>query len=190
MPAWQGWQRRRRPRHQACCPPLRSLLRRGPTCRGARGRRPWEAPEALLADAGVELGVNYPLPLVTPAESRAALARAAAVIEQAMAWPAGDKAPYRPASVPSQRPSAATPTASSVPQDDAERGAPPARAAGARRQCRRVRQRRALRARAERGHRACGAAGPRAPARAPGQAGAAGGRRGRGAGAQAARRAG
>ncbi len=131
MPAWQGWQRRRRPRHQACCPPLRSLLRRGPTCRGARGRRPWEAPEALLADAGVELGVNYPLPLVTPAESRAALARAAAVIEQAMAWPAGDKAPYRQASVPSQRPSAATPTASSVPQDDAERGAPPARAANA-----------------------------------------------------------
>jgi len=120
-----------RPRHQAPRPPLRSSLRRGPTRRGGRARRPWEAPEALLADAGVELGVNYPLPLVTPAESRAALARAAAVIDQAMAWPAGGKAPYRPASVPSQRPSAATPTASSVPQDDAERGAPPARGANA-----------------------------------------------------------
>ncbi|KAK9843673.1 hypothetical protein WJX81_001963 [Elliptochloris bilobata] len=46
--------------------------------------RPWEAPPALLADAGVELGVNYPLPLITLEESRAALARASAVIEQAM----------------------------------------------------------------------------------------------------------
>lgn len=78
------------------------------------GARPWEAPAALLADAGIELGVNYPLPLVTLEESRAALAHAASVIDQAMAWPVSAKTPYRPASLPSLRPSAASPTGSSV----------------------------------------------------------------------------
>ncbi len=46
--------------------------------------RPWEAPEHVLQDAGVELGVNYPFPVVTAEESEAALARASEVIQQSI----------------------------------------------------------------------------------------------------------
>lgn len=46
--------------------------------------RPWEAPEHVLQDAGVELGVNYPYPVVTAEESEAALARASEVIQQSI----------------------------------------------------------------------------------------------------------
>lgn len=42
--------------------------------------RPWEAPETILSDAGVELGENYPFPVVTVEESEKALALAAEVI--------------------------------------------------------------------------------------------------------------
>ena len=47
-------------------------------------RRPWEAPEHVLQDAGVELGVNYPYPVVSAEESEAALARASDVIQQSI----------------------------------------------------------------------------------------------------------
>ena len=46
--------------------------------------RPWEAPEHLLADAGVELGVNYPLPVITLEESEHALSQAMAAIQQSL----------------------------------------------------------------------------------------------------------
>jgi hypothetical protein len=46
--------------------------------------RPWEAPESLLDDAGVELGINYPYPIVSVEDSEAALARAAAVLQQSL----------------------------------------------------------------------------------------------------------
>lgn len=46
--------------------------------------RPWEAPEHLLADAGVELGVNYPLPVISIEESEHALAEAMAAIQQSL----------------------------------------------------------------------------------------------------------
>ena len=47
-------------------------------------RRPWEAPEHMLADAGVELGVNYPLPVISLEESEEALAQAMAAIQQSL----------------------------------------------------------------------------------------------------------
>ena len=47
-------------------------------------RRPWEAPENLLADAGVELGVNYPLPVISIEESEHALSQAMAAIQQSL----------------------------------------------------------------------------------------------------------
>ena len=46
--------------------------------------RPWEAPDHVLEDAGVELGVNYPYPLISAKESEAALARAAEIIQQSV----------------------------------------------------------------------------------------------------------
>lgn len=42
---------------------------------------PWKAPAQVLAEAGVELGVNYPVPVIEIEESHSTLAAAAAVIE-------------------------------------------------------------------------------------------------------------
>lgn len=50
----------------------------------ALARRPWEAPEHVLEDAGVELGSNYPYPIISAEDSEAALARAAEVIQQSI----------------------------------------------------------------------------------------------------------
>lgn len=47
--------------------------------------RPWEASEQMLADAGVELGVTYPYPVVTLAESEKHLKIAAKVIHETLA---------------------------------------------------------------------------------------------------------
>lgn len=38
----------------------------------------------MLSDAGVELGVNYPYPVVSVEESESALAHAAAIIQQSV----------------------------------------------------------------------------------------------------------
>ncbi|CAK0781020.1 hypothetical protein CVIRNUC_005258 [Coccomyxa viridis] len=62
--------------------------------------RPWEAPEHMLADAGVELGVNYPLPVISIEESEEALAQAMATIQESLVE-VNDKNPFRPASDPS-----------------------------------------------------------------------------------------
>jgi hypothetical protein len=43
--------------------------------------QPWLAPESVLADAGVELGVNYPWPVMEVEESAAALKAADAVVQ-------------------------------------------------------------------------------------------------------------
>ncbi|CAL8468600.1 g8140 [Coccomyxa elongata] len=76
--------------------------------------RPWEAPEHVLQDAGVELGVNYPYPVVTTEESEATLARASEVIQQSIVTHNSD-VPYRPASDPSAlRASHSAPTPDSV----------------------------------------------------------------------------
>ncbi|KAK9819946.1 hypothetical protein WJX72_004261 [[Myrmecia] bisecta] len=66
---------------------------------------PWEAPEHILSDAGVELGVNYPFPVISVEESQQQLQHASTVIEQSMAWghAAPAKIPYRPASLPNSR---------------------------------------------------------------------------------------
>lgn len=73
--------------------------------------RPWEAPEHMLADAGVELGINgnYPLPVISIEESEQALAQAMATIQQSLVEET-DEHPFRPASDPSVlRTSRATP---------------------------------------------------------------------------------
>jgi deoxyribodipyrimidine photo-lyase len=44
--------------------------------------RPWQAPAAVLAAAGVELGVTYPRPIVDFAESRRAALDAYARIRE------------------------------------------------------------------------------------------------------------
>ena len=44
---------------------------------------PWEAPPEVLADAGVELGVNYPWPVVDMEDSKSALASVVKVVEEA-----------------------------------------------------------------------------------------------------------
>ncbi|KAG7672050.1 hypothetical protein Ndes2526B_g06988 [Nannochloris sp. 'desiccata'] len=43
---------------------------------------PWEAPPHVLADAGVELGVNYPWPVVDMEESKEALAAVVKIVEE------------------------------------------------------------------------------------------------------------
>jgi hypothetical protein len=43
---------------------------------------PWEAPADVLADAGVELGVNYPWPVVDMEESKEALAAVVKIVEE------------------------------------------------------------------------------------------------------------
>lgn len=53
--------------------------------KGFQLNRPWEAPEQLLADAGVELGVTYPHPVVSLSESEQHLKIAAQVIQQTLA---------------------------------------------------------------------------------------------------------
>ena len=61
--------------------------------------RPWEAPPLLLAEAGVALGKDYPLPIVDHAERReAALAMYALVKAQRAAETA--RSPRRPRSRP------------------------------------------------------------------------------------------
>lgn len=66
--------------------------------------QPWLAPESVLADAGVELGANYPFPVISQEESAAALAAATAVVAQcqrggssAAAGVAASTGPFRPA---------------------------------------------------------------------------------------------
>lgn len=44
---------------------------------------PWEAPPEVLADAGVELGVNYPWPVVDMEDSKSALASVVKIVEEA-----------------------------------------------------------------------------------------------------------
>lgn len=46
--------------------------------------KPWEAPSTVLQAAGVMLGVNYPSPIVSEAESRAAVDRANGIIQRCM----------------------------------------------------------------------------------------------------------
>lgn len=48
-------------------------------------RRPWEAPEQVLADAGVEMGVTYPYPVISLEESEEHLKRAAQIIQETLA---------------------------------------------------------------------------------------------------------
>ena len=55
----------------------------------ARHTRPWDTPETILSDAGVELGENYPFPVVTVPESEKALALAAEVILKSVVAGAG-----------------------------------------------------------------------------------------------------
>jgi hypothetical protein len=47
--------------------------------------RPWDAPSSILEDAGIELGGNYPLPVIEWEESKAALKAATKVIDRAAA---------------------------------------------------------------------------------------------------------
>ncbi|KAL4431148.1 hypothetical protein ABPG75_006404 [Micractinium tetrahymenae] len=54
--------------------------------------QPWTAPESVLEDAGVELGVNYPFPVISQEESLAALAAADAVVQQCLRGGAGASA--------------------------------------------------------------------------------------------------
>ena len=49
--------------------------------------RPWEAPEQVLRDAGVELGWTYPAPVVSPGESQRHLQKAAKAVRAALERP-------------------------------------------------------------------------------------------------------
>ena len=46
--------------------------------------RPWEAPEKVLQDAGVELGVTYPYPIISQEESQKTLEYAAKIIQKTL----------------------------------------------------------------------------------------------------------
>lgn len=79
------------------------VLARVPT---AYIHRPWEAPESLLDDAGVELGSNYPFPVISVEESKMTLKAATEVIDRAAAKsasfgaPSTARGPFRPATDP------------------------------------------------------------------------------------------
>eukprot|EP00891_Asterochloris_glomerata_P002034 jgi/Astpho2/2034/Aster-00531 len=73
--------------------------------------RPWEAPESILADAGVELDGNYPNPIISLENSENHVVHACSVIEQSLAWGhAAPKVPYRPASYAGLSNNAPTPS--------------------------------------------------------------------------------
>jgi deoxyribodipyrimidine photolyase len=60
---------------------------------------PWKAPRQVLDDAGVELGVDYPLPVVQPEAAQITLSKAAEVIskaEQSSDINSYASGPYRP----------------------------------------------------------------------------------------------
>lgn len=63
---------------------------------------PWNAPDHVLEDAGVELGDNYPLPIILPDDSRSQVQFACTVIEQSLSSKteaaASARLPFRPAS--------------------------------------------------------------------------------------------
>lgn len=46
--------------------------------------RPWEAPEQVLQDAGVELGVTYPYPIISQEDSQKTLEWASQVIQKTL----------------------------------------------------------------------------------------------------------
>lgn len=56
--------------------------------------KPWEAPAAVLLSAGVQLGVNYPNPIVTEAESRAAVDHANGIIQKCISVRSLKAEPY------------------------------------------------------------------------------------------------
>eukprot|EP00892_Ulva_mutabilis_P006803 jgi/Ulvmu1/4495/UM002_0221.1 len=56
--------------------------------------KPWEAPQAVLQAAGVQLGVNYPGPIVSEAESRAAVDRANGIIQKCISVRSLKPEPY------------------------------------------------------------------------------------------------
>lgn len=65
------------------------------------GRRPSEAPADVLADADVELGANYPAPIVSMQESFHCLQAASKAVHLHADWPQeARKVPYRPAPFP------------------------------------------------------------------------------------------
>lgn len=55
---------------------------------------PWEAPPAALQAAGVQLGVNYPSPIVSEAESRAAVDHATGIIQKCISVRSLKPEPY------------------------------------------------------------------------------------------------
>lgn len=62
---------------------------------------PWAAPPEVLADAGVELGVNYPWPVIEEGEAAIALAAATEVVNTAIGEEGkAAKAPYLPPTRP------------------------------------------------------------------------------------------
>lgn len=63
---------------------------------------PWTAPLQVLEDAGIELGEDYPLPVVHHDEAQKTLSKAADVVAQAEVHssPGKSAGPYRPATVP------------------------------------------------------------------------------------------
>ena len=64
---------------------------------------PWKAPRQILEDAGVDLGVDYPFPIVTPGEAQHTLSKAAGVVAQAeveLQENSAASGPYRPPTKP------------------------------------------------------------------------------------------
>lgn len=58
---------------------------------------PWNAPEAILAAADVELGFNYPHPVISTAESAKHVRHACSVIDKSSVYRDVPRHPYRPA---------------------------------------------------------------------------------------------
>lgn len=62
---------------------------------------PWKAPDHILLDAGVELGYNYPLPVVSMDQSKQDVQMASSVVERCCSGSQlARKEPYRPPSDP------------------------------------------------------------------------------------------
>jgi len=63
---------------------------------------PWTAPPEVLAAADVELGFNYPFPIVTAEEAKERVAHACSVVEACCEAGSVPRHPYRPATDPSR----------------------------------------------------------------------------------------
>lgn len=93
------------PANSRAAPPAGAFVRRWvPELAALRTdfiHEPWQAPSDVLAAAGVRLGEEYPFPVVSLAESQAALARASGIVQRCTVQRSLQTSePYRAPTVP------------------------------------------------------------------------------------------